>query len=233
MIIDLGKFVAAEQAYWKELETQLDQLDSKKGYSTLTLPQLERLHYLYQRAASDLARLATFSAEGDLRRSLGALVGRAYSEMHSSTGLRAQRDPYWLWRWLSGTFPRTFRRHAQAFAVVLALTMLGASFGAIAVAIDPEAKSVILHDIIMVLLPDTEQKKVYDADIEPNAAGSRSRSCTVVHRLQRSTASAGERRRVDDRAEGPRSPRAPHVRRGGRCRRRPPGARLPRASGCS
>ena len=145
MIIDLGKFVASEQAYWKELETQLDQLDKKKGYSApLTLPQIERMHYLYQRAASDLARLATFSAEGDLRRSLGALVGRAYSEMHSATGLRANRDRYWLWHWLTGTFPRTFRRHAQVFWVVVALTLLGAAFGAVAVAIDPEAKSVIL-----------------------------------------------------------------------------------------
>lgn len=147
MIIDLEKFVAAEQGYWKELETHLERLENKRGRNTFTLPELERAYYLYQRAASDLARLATFSAEGDLRRSLGALVGRAYAELHSSTGWRGPRDRHLLWHWLTGTFPQTFRRHAQAFWVVAALTVLGASFGAIAVAIDPEAKPVILPEM--------------------------------------------------------------------------------------
>ena len=147
MIIDLEKFVAAEQGYWKELETHLELLENKRGRHTFTLPELERAYYLYQRAASDLARLATFSAEGDLRRSLGALVGRSYAELHSSTGWRRPRDKHLLWQWLTGTFPQTFRRHAQAFWVVVALTVLGASFGAIAVAIDPEAKPVILPEM--------------------------------------------------------------------------------------
>ncbi len=145
MIIDLEKFVASEQGYWKELETQLDLLEGRKGRFAPTLPQLERTHYLYQRAASDLARLATFSAEGELRRSLGALVGRAYSEMHSTMGLRAtDRDPLWPWQWLTGTFPQTFRRHLRAFWLIVAVTMAGAAFGALAVAVDPEAKAVIL-----------------------------------------------------------------------------------------
>ncbi len=145
MIIDLEKFVAAEQGYWQELETHLELLESKRGQHTFTLPELERAYYLYQRAASDLARLATFSAEGELRRSLGALVGRAYAEMHSSTGWRAVPHPArGLWEWLTGTLPQTFRRHAQAFWIMVAVTVLGAAFGAIAVGIDPEAKAVIL-----------------------------------------------------------------------------------------
>ena len=90
VIIDLERFVSAERGYWDELETRLDTLehhDSRRG--GLDLAAAERLHYLYQRAAGDLARLDTFSAERDLRRTLGALVARAYAEIHSQGG-RAQ-----------------------------------------------------------------------------------------------------------------------------------------------
>ena len=145
MIIDLERFVSAERGYWDELETRLDALDqhgSRRG--GLDLDAAERLHYLYQRAAGDLARLDTFSAERDLRRTLGALVARAYAEIHSQTGRARGFDWRAPWRWLAGTFPRTFRRHLAAFWLSLAVTLVGTGFGALAAGIDPEAKSVIL-----------------------------------------------------------------------------------------
>ncbi len=149
MIIDLARFVAAEQTYWDELETQLDRLDSdRSARGVLDLPRAERLHYLYQRAAGDLARLATFSAERELRRTLGALVARAYAEIHAQTGLTADADASGAfdrpWRWLAQTLPRTFRRRWRAFAMTLVITAVGMGFGALAVGIDPDAKSVIL-----------------------------------------------------------------------------------------
>jgi uncharacterized membrane protein SpoIIM required for sporulation len=140
MIIDLERFAAAEKHYWAELESQLDLLE-RNPHEQLDLPQLERLHYLYQRAASDLARLATFSAEPELRRSLGALVARAYAEIQSG-GKRIERlHPL---RWFFQTFPRTFRRHVRAFWLSLAITVVGCGFGALAVGIDSEAKEIIL-----------------------------------------------------------------------------------------
>ena len=150
VIIDLARFVAAEESYWHELETQLDQLDSDRNVrGSLDLPRVERLHYLYQRTASDLARLATFSAERELRRTLGALVARAYAEIYSQTGPASTRvDAASLfagpWRWLTQTFPQTFRRRWRAFLLTVAITAVGMGFGALAVGIDPEAKPVIL-----------------------------------------------------------------------------------------
>ena len=126
MIIDLARFVAHEQTYWSELERELDALESDRV--RLDLARAERLHYLYQRATGDLARLATFSAEGDLRRSLGALVARAYAEIHAHTGRHTGFDWHAPARWLTGTFPRTFRR----------------PFGALTVAIDPESRTVTM-----------------------------------------------------------------------------------------
>ena len=143
MIIDLEKFVAAEQPHWRELETQLDALDfDRSARGALDLPRAERLHYLYQRAASDLARLATFSAESEVRRTLGALVARAYAEIHSHSGVSAER-----WQpltWLTVSFPLAFRRHLQAFWLSVAATLLGVAFGGLALAVDPDAKTVIL-----------------------------------------------------------------------------------------
>ena len=71
---------------------------------------------------------------------------------------------------------------------------------------------------IMVLLPDTEQARVYEDDIEPNLDDAR--LARVRARLQhplRPDPPPEGRRRVDDRAEGSRPPRAPHLR-GGRRR---------------
>ncbi len=143
MIIDLEKFVAAEQGYWTELETQLDALDfDRSARGALDLSSAERLHYLYQRAASDLARLATFSAERELRRTLGALVARAYAEIHARTG--ADRTSWQPLEWLAVGFPRAFRRHLRAFWLSVAATLVGVAFGSLAVAIDPDAKPVLL-----------------------------------------------------------------------------------------
>ena len=144
MIIDLERFVAAERPFWDELEARLDNLEAGGSRARLDLPAAERLHYLYGRAAGDLARLDTFSAERDLRRTLGALVARAYAEIHSHTGRVASLDWRTPWRWLAGTFPRTFRRHLGAFWLAVAVTLVGTGFGALATGIDPQARGVIL-----------------------------------------------------------------------------------------
>ena len=77
MILDLPRFVAAEQAYWSELETILDRIESDAA-AGMTLEQMERFHYLYERCSADLARMATFSAEAEAREHLESLVARAY-----------------------------------------------------------------------------------------------------------------------------------------------------------
>ena len=81
MIIDLQKFSSAEQPFWQELEAILDRIENNPDME-MTLDQVRRFHYLYQRTSSGLSKIATFSAEPALRRYLESLTARAYAEIN-------------------------------------------------------------------------------------------------------------------------------------------------------
>lgn len=140
MIIDLERFIAAERPYWEELDAYLEQLETRAGH-IMNLEEVKRFNYLYQRTASDLARISTFSAEPTTRRHLENLVARAYAEVHEVRRSPLRFNPG---QWLLQTFPQTFRRHIRAFHLTLAVTALGAIFGALVVATDSNSKSVLL-----------------------------------------------------------------------------------------
>lgn len=107
----------------------------------MNLEQTERFHYLYERAASDLARLGTFASEPETRRYLESLVGRAYGEIHESREKSHRFRPFF---WLLVAFPQTFRRHFPAFALSVAVTLAGVAFGGFALALDPDAKAILM-----------------------------------------------------------------------------------------
>ncbi len=140
MIIDLEKFIASEQPYWDELDKLLAMLEERTG-NPLPLERVKRFNYLYQRTASDLARISTFSAEPTTRRYLENLVARAYAEVHE---VRRGADRIRVGEWVMKTFPQAFRRHIRAFHLTLFVTLIGAAFGALVVATDSPAKRVIL-----------------------------------------------------------------------------------------
>jgi len=138
VIVDLSRFAAAEKPYWDELERVLAQLDAEPERQ-LTLDEVQRLHYLYERCSADLASLDTFSTEPQLRALLASLVSRAYCEIHET------RSPLSLrWKAAFRAFPRAFRRHAGAFRLSVAVTILGCVFGWLAVRQDPDAKAVLM-----------------------------------------------------------------------------------------
>jgi uncharacterized membrane protein SpoIIM required for sporulation len=139
MIVDLGRFVETERPHWRALEKSLDWLAAGPSRK-LTIEEAQRFHELYQRTAADLARISGFAAEGELRRYLEWLVSRAYSEIHESR----ERKRFRPWRLFTVEFPRAFRSHLRAFELTVALTILGAVFGGLAVEFDPEAKGVIM-----------------------------------------------------------------------------------------
>jgi uncharacterized membrane protein SpoIIM required for sporulation len=140
VILDLPRFLKTERPYWEELNNLLDRMDNDR-YERLTLQQVTRLEYLYQRAASALARLSTFSAEPNTTQFLESLVARAYAECHPNRVAAQRFRPF---HWFFQTFPRTFRKQSRAFALAVALTVAGAAFGWGVVAMDSSAKSVIL-----------------------------------------------------------------------------------------
>jgi len=111
--------------------------------SSKRLKKARRLHYLYDRAAADLAKLTTFASEPAVRSYLESLVSRAYCHIHETRRFPGRFAPI---RWFFRTFPQTFRRRIHAFYLSLAVTLAGAAFGAFAVLIDPEAKDAIVPD---------------------------------------------------------------------------------------
>ena len=140
MIIDLPRFISAERPSWMELEKFLDRLDAELDHR-LTIEEAHRFHFLYQKASADLARLATFASEPELRRYLETLVGRAYCEIHETRDRSVRWHPV---RWFLREFPAAFRRQSAAFIISLAITIIGCIFGGMAVALDDEAKSAII-----------------------------------------------------------------------------------------
>jgi uncharacterized membrane protein SpoIIM required for sporulation len=140
LILDLARFLNSERPYWEELKTLLDRMDDDR-YQRLSLQEVTRLDYLYQRAASGLARLSTFSAEPKTKEFLESLVARAYAECHPNRAAGQRFRPF---HWFFRTFPQTFRKHVRGFALAVALTILGAAFGWGAIAFDNDAKNVIM-----------------------------------------------------------------------------------------
>src|SRR5580698_2414695 len=135
MILDISRFVEHERPHWTALEKSLGWLEVNPE-TRLTLAEVENLHTLYQRASADLARVP----DGELRRYLEWLVSRAYAEIHKAR----ERKRFRPWRWVTEEYPRTFPTHWKAFQLAAALTIGGVAFGALALRIDPEAKSVMM-----------------------------------------------------------------------------------------
>jgi uncharacterized membrane protein SpoIIM required for sporulation len=154
VIIDLARFMDSERACWSELEKVLNEMERHPG-RRMTLEEVRRFQYLYDRTSADLARLMTFAAEPGTRRYLESLVARAYAEIHE-----VRERPYRLapLQWFLGTFPRTFRRHVGAFWVALAVTLLGGVFGGFAVLLDPEAKESLLPEMFASHLGDPAER---------------------------------------------------------------------------
>ena len=140
MIVDLQRFLAAERPFWTELERMLDRLESEPNLR-MTLQQLQLFHQLYERTAADLAKITTFSAEPETRRYLENLVSRAYGEIHETREKQRRIFPLiWFFR----TLPQTFRRHFRAFVLSVTITLAGCAFGGMAIALDPDAKPVLM-----------------------------------------------------------------------------------------
>ena len=139
MILDPARFVDMERVYWNELQVILDKLRAEPGWR-MSIPEVTRLHYLYERCSADLVRLDTFSTEPLLRAYVESLVSCAYAEIHET---RAPSGKV-RWRAIVSAFPRAFRRHLGAFRLAVGLTLLGCAFGWFAIRTDPDVKAILM-----------------------------------------------------------------------------------------
>jgi uncharacterized membrane protein SpoIIM required for sporulation len=140
MIVNLEKFVAEERPKWERLEKLLRELNDDP-FRKLGIAEARELERLYQRAAADLARLSSYAAEPEATRYLESLVARGHAEIHGARGEGGRFRPK---AWFGRTLPQAFRRRLGAFWFALALTLGGAGFGGAALALDPDAKQVLM-----------------------------------------------------------------------------------------
>jgi uncharacterized membrane protein SpoIIM required for sporulation len=140
LIIDLEHFMAEEKPFWDELEVILDRMDRDVAF-TMDLPEVQRFHYLYQRASASLARIDGFAAAPELRPYLESLVARSFGEIHET---RERPHRFAPRAWFFGTFPRTFRRHIRKFYLSLAVTIAGCLFGGAVLLLDPDDKEILM-----------------------------------------------------------------------------------------
>jgi uncharacterized membrane protein SpoIIM required for sporulation len=140
MIVDLKQFIERERSTWEELDRMLTRIENET-HVRLTLEEVQRLHYLYERTGAGLIKISTFAAEPNLVHSLESLLTRAYAELQDG---RSRKERLSLRRWLFSTFPQTFRKHFRFFLTALLLTLFGAVFGGAALAFDPDAKAAIV-----------------------------------------------------------------------------------------
>ncbi len=140
MILNVEKFAERERIYWDELEAMLNKLE--KHSVPLSVVQLKRLYYLYDRISGGLLKLSTFSGEQQLRSYLESLVSRSYCYIHTDKKRFSCRR--FSYAKFTKAFPVVFRRNIVAFYISLAIAMGGALFGGLAIALDTQAKGAII-----------------------------------------------------------------------------------------
>jgi len=143
VILDLERFQVQARPRWRELESLLEGLESRPDRK-LNPAEAEQLQELYARTAADLNRVTHGALAHELQQYLERLVARAYAELYFLPPTRAE-----LWqprRWLRifTAFPETFRREVRYFAVAVLITLLGCTFGGLAVTYDAAAVDILL-----------------------------------------------------------------------------------------
>jgi uncharacterized membrane protein SpoIIM required for sporulation len=143
VILDLERFQAQGRPHWHNLESLLALLESRPD-RRMKPAEAELIQDLYAQTAADLNRVTHGALAPELRRYLERLVARAYAELYYSRPTRSE-----LWqprRWLRifTAFPETFRRQSRFFALAVAVTLLGAALGGLAVRYDSAAVDVLL-----------------------------------------------------------------------------------------
>jgi hypothetical protein len=111
MIVDLKRFIERERAVWAELDATLTKIENDPRVR-LSLDDVQRLHYLYERTGAGLIKISTFAAEPSLVQSLESLLSRAYATLREGHS-RTPKFSIWIWLWQ--TFPQTFRKHLRFF----------------------------------------------------------------------------------------------------------------------
>lgn len=143
MILDLERFHAQAGPRWSRLESLLGSLQDRQD-RRLNPSEAEQLQELYAQTAADLNRVTHGALAPDLRQYLERLVARAYAELYYAPPVRSEIWKPRRWLRIFTAFPEAFRRQSGYFALAVLITVLGCTFGGLAVRYDPASVEVLL-----------------------------------------------------------------------------------------
>jgi uncharacterized membrane protein SpoIIM required for sporulation len=134
----VGAFVRARRAGWERLEG----LAARAASDRLPLAEVRELDRLYRRAAGDLAFARSAFPGSDAEAHLAQVTARAYGALYRPRSSAARR----LLSLLGEEAPAAFRRHLRALALAALLLGGGIAAGALAVALDPGAATLLVPE---------------------------------------------------------------------------------------
>jgi len=132
------RWLEKRKPHWTRLEALLDAVQAS-GLASLTRADLRDLSLLYRQAAADLAAIREDPTSVQFARYLNQLLARAHNTIYAG-----QQGNPWALLTFFRTWPVTFRRHAGACGVALALFVVAALVGAALTWQDPDFKLRVL-----------------------------------------------------------------------------------------
>jgi len=139
VIADISRFILKRKPLWQEYEQLLKSMDDKNS-PRLDLQQVKRLRTLHELVAADLMRVRTFAAAPDTVEYLETLLAHGLSAIHGQDG---QQRRFAIKAFL-GNFAKAIRGHTKSMRIVLIAFITGCLVGAGAIALDKDAKEVIM-----------------------------------------------------------------------------------------
>jgi len=145
----------SRQADWQQLTQLLDR--SRGGLNKLTPDEVETLGRLYRAATSDLALAQRDFPTDRVTTYLNQLVARTHAVIYRSEPLAANR----LKRYVTTTFPRTFRAALPFVAIAALFFILPALAAGLWTNANPEAARWMLPAQVQRLIPMIEQQQLW------------------------------------------------------------------------
>jgi uncharacterized membrane protein SpoIIM required for sporulation len=133
--MSLDQFIAERQPRWLELETAITQ--ARHSIRSLPVSSIERFGVLLRHASSDLAIARRDYPDATITEYLNGLCSRAHPLLHRGKTLHARELP----RFFAFGLPRAFRAAWPYMLASLALMLIGAVAGWLAVALRPDLRA--------------------------------------------------------------------------------------------
>lgn len=153
--MNVDKFYQSRQQSWKELSHLLDRCQKDPG--RLSPQEIKTIGRLYREVTSDLALAQREFPRHRVTQYLNQLVARGHAVIYQSEPLALRR----LKRFVTFTFPHTFRRNGVFIGTAALLLLLPALIAGLLTNWRPEAATWLLPTAVQELIPQIENQELW------------------------------------------------------------------------